>query len=204
MKKILFSLVLSILGMLSYGTLWTITNSGFTFSPATLTITTGDSVNFSLAAMHDAVEVDQATWDANGATPLSGGFSTPLGGGLVLPNKLTAGTHYYVCSVHVGTSGMKGIITVQNPTNIVLHERGYSISFYPNPIKSILFFNINMPENQITRLKILNSAGQEAIEMQIKNGANDIDLGKLNSGYYFVILTSGNRQLYNTKIILLK
>jgi plastocyanin len=204
MKKILFSLVLSIIGMVSYGTIWTITNSGFTFSPATITITVGDSVNFSLASIHDAVEVDLTTWNANGTTPLSGGFSTPLGGGMVLPNKLTVGTHYYVCSVHVGSSGMKGIITVQNPTNIAVNEVDNNISFYPNPVKSILYFNLNLPENQISQLRIMNVAGQGLMEMEVKNGSNNIDLGKLPAGLYYVILTSDKKLLYSTKIILQK
>jgi len=204
MKKIIFSVALSILGITSYATIWTITNSGFTFSPATITITVGDSVNFSLASIHDAIEVDQATWDANGATPLSGGFATPLGGGMVLPDKLSIGTHYYVCSVHVGSSGMKGIITVQNPTNITASELDNYFSFYPNPAKSVLLLNLNVPETQVTHLRILNNTGQEVMEMEVKNGANQIDLAKLNSGIFYLILVSDRKQIYRSEIILLK
>ena len=46
------------------------------------------SMNFTLAASYDAVEVNQATWNANGTTALPGGFQTPFGGGLVLPSIL--------------------------------------------------------------------------------------------------------------------
>lgn len=204
MKKIIFSIALSILGITSYATIWTITNSGFTFSPATITITVGDSVNFSLASIHDATEVDQATWDANGATPLPGGFATPLGGGMVLPDKLSIGTHYYVCSVHVGSSGMKGIITVQNSTNITVNEFDNNFSFYPNPVKSVLFLNLNVPETQVTHLRIINNTGQEVMGMELKNGANQIDLAKLNSGLFYLILISDRKQSYLSKIILLK
>lgn len=204
MKKLIFSVFLSILGITSYATIWTITNSGFTFSPASITITLGDSVNFNLGSIHDAVEVDQATWDANGATPLSGGFATPLGGGMVLPDKLSVGTHYYVCTVHVGSSGMKGIITVQNPTNIIVNEFDNNFSFYPNPVKAELFYNLNVPETQETYLRILNNTGQEVMGMEVKNGANHIDLTKLNSGLYYVILISDRKQIYRSKIILLK
>ncbi|HNW69304.1 MAG TPA: T9SS type A sorting domain-containing protein [Bacteroidales bacterium] len=204
MKTLIISLALSILCITSYATVWTITNSGFTFSPATITITLGDSVNFNLGSIHDAVEVDQATWNANGATPLPGGFATPLGGGMVLPDKLTVGTHYYVCSVHVGSSGMKGIITVQNPTNIAVNELDNNISFYPNPVKSVLYFNLNFPETQIMQLRLLNIAGQELLGMEVKNGANNIDLENLTVGLYYVMLTSDKKHLYTTKIILLK
>jgi hypothetical protein len=55
--------------------------------------------------------VSQATWNANGTTPLPGGFSVPFGGGMVLPSQLGIGTHYYVCQAHV-SFGMKGKIIV--------------------------------------------------------------------------------------------
>src|ERR1035437_6539811 len=96
----------------------TIVNSGSTFSPATVTITVGDTVKFTLASIHDAVEVSQATWNANGTTALSGGFSTPFGGGLVLPAQLTVGTHWYVCSPHAASMHMKGVIIVKNAAGI--------------------------------------------------------------------------------------
>ncbi|HLF13400.1 MAG TPA: plastocyanin/azurin family copper-binding protein [Bacteroidota bacterium] len=87
----------------------TVTTSGFTFSPATLTITDGDTVVFVLSGIHDAMEVSQATWNVNGSTPLAGGFSVPFGGGEIVPSG--TGTHYYVCENHV-LSGMKGRIIV--------------------------------------------------------------------------------------------
>lgn len=87
----------------------TVSNSGLTFSPANITITQGDTVLFTLAGSHSAIEVDQTTYNANGNTPIGGGFTTPLGGGTV--TGLSVGVHYYVCSIHFG-SGMKGTITV--------------------------------------------------------------------------------------------
>lgn len=91
----------------------TISNSGTSFSPATLSINLGDTVVFSLDPSHNAVEVSQATWNSNGNTPLSGGFSVSFGGGTVV---LTAtGTYYYVCSPHASL-GMKGTITVTSTT----------------------------------------------------------------------------------------
>ncbi|MDT8323713.1 MAG: plastocyanin/azurin family copper-binding protein [Bacteroidota bacterium] len=95
------------------GTTHTITNSGFTFSPSSLTISVGDTVVFSIASSHNAVEVSQATWNSNGNTPLSGGFSVPFGGGTVIFS--SAATHYYVCSPHASL-GMKGVINVVQTT----------------------------------------------------------------------------------------
>src|ERR1035437_5829805 len=100
MKKKLFFSAFALYSGIALCTTVTIVNSGFTFSPASVTINTGDSIKFVLASAHDIVEVSQTTWNASGNTPLSGGFTTPFGGGLVLPAGLAAGTHYFVCSPH--------------------------------------------------------------------------------------------------------
>ena len=90
-------------------TIHTVTTPGFNFSPSTLNIALGDTVEFSIGTAHNVLEVSQATWNANGNTPLPGGFSLPFGGGtLMLQN---SGTYYYVCEPHAG-GGMKGTITV--------------------------------------------------------------------------------------------
>ncbi len=80
--------------------------SGFTFSPDTLTVAIGDTVDFSLALMHNAAEVSFATWQANDTTR-NGGFWVPFGGGIVVLGD--TGTHYFVCQAHASL-GMKGII----------------------------------------------------------------------------------------------
>ncbi|MFZ4399768.1 MAG: T9SS type A sorting domain-containing protein [Bacteroidales bacterium] len=111
--KIILSFLLLLMSVSGFSTVWTVNNVGTSFSPATITINTGDSVNFSIDASHNALEVSLTTWNADDNTPLTGGFETNYGGGLVLPSNLTTGTHYYVCSPHA-SMGMKGIIIVQN------------------------------------------------------------------------------------------
>jgi len=96
-----------------FATTHTITTSGFTFSPDSLVITVGDTIQFNIAAMHNALEVSKATYDSNSNTS-NGGFSVPFGGGPLLLT--SAGKHYYVCQVHASLH-MKGIIVV-NPTTI--------------------------------------------------------------------------------------
>jgi plastocyanin len=88
----------------------TITAPGTAFNPPTLVITEGDTLVFTISGIHNAQEVDLSTWNANGTTPLGGGFSVPFGGGEAIPSGV--GTHYYVCQNHVGAFGMKGTITV--------------------------------------------------------------------------------------------
>jgi len=87
----------------------TVTNDGFSFSPDQITINAGDTVEFVLNGIHNAVEVSETTWNANG-TLSNGGFALPLGGGEVTLNE--PGTYYYVCQPHVGAFGMKGRIIV--------------------------------------------------------------------------------------------
>jgi plastocyanin len=112
-NKILLSLLLLSISLTGFCTVWTVNNSGNTFTPATITINFGDTVNFVIAVSHDAREVSQTTWNASGNTALAGGFQTPFGGGMVLPAQLGVGTHYYVCTPHASL-GMKAIIIVQS------------------------------------------------------------------------------------------
>ena len=95
------------------------------------------SMNFTLAASHNVVEVSQSTWNANDNTALPGGFQTPFGGGLVLPAKLGTGTHYYVCSPHASL-GIKGIIIVQDNSGIADNKLQAGISVYPNPANNLM------------------------------------------------------------------
>ncbi len=91
----------------------TITTPGLSFSPATLSVNLGDTIVFSIGGAHNAIQVDQTTWNNNGNTPLPGGFSVPFGGGTIIPQ--SAGTLYYVCSPHA-SSGMKGTLIVTSTT----------------------------------------------------------------------------------------
>src|SRR5664280_1325967 len=142
MKKLIISLFLVSFGTAVFCTTWTITNSGFAFTPSTITITSGDDVSFVLESMHNAIEVSQATWDVNGNTPLSGGFSVAFAGGSVLPAKLTVGTHWYVCSPHASL-GMKGTIIVSTSTVIKENQEQINILVYPNPSSDFITVRAN-------------------------------------------------------------
>ncbi len=109
MKAVLVSFLMLLPAAL-FATTDTIQTAGFAFSPAVDTVTTADTINFILGStIHNAVEVAQSTWNADGITPLAGGFSVPFGGGKVA--NLPLGTHYYVCQNHASL-GMKGILVV--------------------------------------------------------------------------------------------
>jgi plastocyanin len=119
MKKSVFTLLFFAFALASANaTVWNVTAPGLFFSPDSIRITFGDTVDFQISSSHNAQEVSLATWNLNQTTPLTGGFSVPFGGGLL--TGLTVGTHYYVCDNHA-SSGMKGkIVVVPAPPTVVI------------------------------------------------------------------------------------
>ncbi len=172
-------------------TVWTITNSGVTFSPATVTINQGDTVNFVLESEHNAIQVSQLTWNANGSVALSGGFQTSFGGGMVLPEQLTPGTHFYVCTPHA-SFGMKGTIVVQATTGIGNNELLPDFSIQPNPSNGK--FKVETKALQSSKqpdLKVFNVRGEKIHQSVITSQETEIDLNDQSSGIYFVRLDDG-------------
>ena len=96
----------------SFSQIHTINVVGMSFDPDTVTINLGDTIEFGPLGYHNAVEVDESTWIANGTTS-NGGFDFPLGspGGYFIAD--SAKTYYYVCQPHA-TMGMKGVIIVNS------------------------------------------------------------------------------------------
>lgn len=112
LRKLLYSaIVLCCSSLAAQASVYPITTVGFTYSPDTLHIALGDTVQFTLGNNHNAVEVNQATWNANGTTS-NGGFNIPFGGGQWVPTN--TGTFYYVCTPHASL-GMKAVVVVHPP-----------------------------------------------------------------------------------------
>ena len=191
MKKLIFSILLFSLGTASFCTTWQVTNVGTTFSPATVTIHLGDSVNFILEAPHNAVEVSQATWNANGTTALPGGFQEPLGGGLVLPAKLGVGTHYYVCQPHASL-GMKGMIIVQNNSGISNNQLPSNLSVFPNPANNLM--TIKAANDLVgSQYLISDQTGRQVLNGKLANEATPIDISQLTPGVYLIQVVGQRR-----------
>jgi plastocyanin len=140
----------------------TITNSGTTFTPSEITINVGDDILFNLASIHNAVEVSQSTYMANGSTS-NGGFSLPLGGGTV--HFSAAGTYYYVCEPHA-SSGMKGIIHVVLPSDVSSVEAlKQSFITFPNPVENNLTLSYSLQHSSKVEIKLLNVNGGEIAQL---------------------------------------
>ena len=176
---------------------WTIINSGFEFSPSTLTISLGDTVNFTLESVHTVREVSQTTWSENGTTALSGGFQLSFGGGVVLPAKLQAGTHYYVCVPHA-SFGMKGTIIVQNFTGLAEKESKNEISVFPNPFTGD--FSIRATTKQVgATYMILDQIGKQVLAGKLDDETTSVNLDRFSNGLY--ILQIGNDRNKSIKLI---
>lgn len=192
MKKLFLSLLVLLTGTYAFCTTWTINNSGFTFNPSTITIIIGDDVNFSLAGIHNAVEVSKATWDNNENSPLPGGFQTSFGGGSVTASQLGVGTHYYVCSPHASL-GMKGIIIVQNTTDIDENRSEPVLSVYPNPSDNILTIKVSS-EVIGYQYYITDKAGRQITNGKLADETSIIDISQFNPGIYLIQITGKRRQ----------
>ncbi len=163
----------------------TISNVGYTFSPSTLTINVGDIVIFSLANIHDAVEVNKDVWDAEGNTS-NGGFSVGYGGGTVVFN--TAGTFYYVCQPHASL-GMRGEIIVNSTTSINIENKSFAPNIYPNPASEVINADLKNFSGDV-RINIYDITGKLVLNNELKvsdqMSLQQIDISKLNAGKYLI------------------
>ncbi len=203
MKKFTFSSLFLFVAFSAFCTTHTIINSGFSYSPATITITLGDTVIFDLQNDHNSVEVSQATWNANGNTPMPSGWSVPFGGGMVLPAHLTAGTHWYVCQPHA-SGGMKGIIIVEGSTATDdIHAPG-NFSIYPNPSNGKINLLVGGKDNnRDLQVEIFDIRGVRvyATAKLNKEAVNDIEIPTLDKGLYLVRLRE-DENVYTKKVII--
>ncbi len=183
MKRFTFIAVLLVCSLIGFSANKQITNVGLTFNPATLTIESGDNVTFVLEIMHNAVEVSHATYNANGTTPLPGGFSVSFGGGELLPAQLPDGTHWYVCTTHAG-DGMKGIIIVGTPTGIEKNMSQLDISIFPNPALDLITIKA---DNKLlgTKYFISDQHGRQILTGKIDNETKSINISQFKKGVYF-------------------
>jgi len=202
MKNFTLSLFFLLICIQAYSETWVVVNSGFTFSPATLTILQGDTVIFDLAQDHNSTEVSQTTWMANGSTPLPGGWMTAFGGGMVLPADLTVGTHWYVCQPHSGM-GMKGMIIVEQSTAVDDARPSTAFSIYPNPTTGKV--QLTIAEQDLSTpytMEVYDLAGNKVLSRADVdlNASSEIDLTGLTKGIYYVRFRNG-LDIYNRRVV---
>ena len=205
MKKIYLITLLCLSSLAFKAATFTISTVGTSYSPATLTVSVGDVVTIQASGSHPLVEVSQSTWNANGATPLGGGFGTKTSNYTFTVTSTNA--IYYVCSVHVGM-GMKGMITVSaagvNENTISLNN----VSLFPNPAKNNMSVNFTANTSTSVSIKLYDVTGREIEklmnEVNVAQGVHTFNFelpSYLNAGNYFVEVTSGNQKATKKLII---
>jgi plastocyanin len=194
MKKILlvFMTVLVYLQLNAQVTYTVSKGTGNSFSPSTLIVNQGDIVHFALSAPHDVTQVSQATWNANGTTPLAGGFVFASGSGDFTAT--TPGTIYFVCTVHVASDQMKGTITVNAVTGINDTHKDATPRVYPNPARDYVTF-ITDKNSTVEEIKILDLSGK-AVKILPKSDISGeqvkMDIANLNRGMYFIVVRNAD------------
>lgn len=205
MKKIYSVILLSILAISMKATSYTITTSGLSYSPSTLTVTVGDVVTISASGTHPLAEVSQATWNANGTATLSTGFGNKTSS---YTFTITAATDiYYVCTNHVG-SGMKGKIIVSTVGIKEQNESIANVSLFPNPAKDQFSVKFNSTENGNVTAKLYSICGQEIESLVVNKDFNagvttlNFDLqNRIPAGVYFVQLNYNSKKVTKKLII---
>ena len=119
---------------------YTVTSSGFTFTPAVLNVAVGDTIRFDVGSNHTATRVSEATWNADGTDPLEGGFNFTSGTGVFVPKE--TGTVYYICEFHVSL-GMKGKINVSGTSSAADIPQCRSLKFSPIPFQMSCILNLH-------------------------------------------------------------
>lgn len=202
MKKTILLFGSALLMMFSiniYATSYTITTSGFMFTPDSIVINLGDTIVFNATPNHPVVEVEQSTWTNNQNTPKSGGFSFTNGSGTFA--SIAAGTYFYVCNFHFA-SGMKGRIFVNPPAGIENEKTTPVVSFSisPNPVTENI--NISYAVSSFSKVKIAmyDVLGKEVVVLADENqNAGNYNRqfavrNDLKAGLYFVKISIGNNQ----------
>lgn len=177
----------------------TVFSQGLSYSPAVVNAVVGDTIVFS-ASGHPTQEVSQATWNVNGTSALPGGFSLPSGTGQVILT--SAGTRFYVCTLHAG-AGMKGQINVTSPSSIgniitALNNKGM---VYPSPaVSQMSIIAGNAFTNKNVTLNIFDMTGRMVHSQNYMTGVyGDIitDVAFLQQGIYFAeVKAAENRRVF--------
>ena len=202
MKKFLLSILFASIGLSGFSTTWVINTSGFEFSPDDITIQEGDSVLFAIGNIHRVEEVSEATWNANGNTPLPG-FNTPFSGALILPAQLGVGKHWYVCVPHA-SGGMKGKIEVNSTTSIKDRPTASALKLFPNPSNGV--FQLDMEKGAPAshfQIDVFDTRGNKvyAVRDLEQSSLREIDLTFLSKGVYMIRISDGT-VIYSNRLVI--
>jgi plastocyanin len=173
-----------------------VTGNG-SFSPASVTINQGESVEFTTTGSHHVREVSEATYNVNGTTS-NAGFTVPTT--TVQSVKFSSpGVYYYVCPPHAA-GGMKGTVTVLQVLGIQNDKVFSELSVSPNPTHGDAKLEFVSAKYGRVDVSILNTIGKKIDSVSFSKdfhaGKHTVNLNTsdLPQGLYFVeIVCNGIR-----------
>jgi len=179
-----------------------VTVQNFSFSPQTLTITTGDIVRWTNISGTHNVRANDDSFYFGPAAPAPWEFTHTF---------TTSGDFPYYCEPHL-SMGMTGTIIVQNPVGVqdddIVVDHFELEQNFPNPFNPSTRIRYSVPNASFISLKVYDVLGNEvAIIVNEEKPAGDyqlnFDASTLTGGVYFYQLIS-NSFVDTKKMILLK
>lgn len=200
MKKIITSLVcLILISQHVFATKYTVVTSGFAYSPATVNASVGDTISIVGSTTHPLVQVDQANWNANTATPLSGGWGTKTSTYTFTIS--SANTIYYGCANHMASMGMKGQINVTTAGIKQFGANTYKATLFPNPAVNGEFTVKTESMTDNGKVSIYNTEGKLMETYSLTSGVAEIKT-KLPIGTYFYAVTINQKEVFRSKFLI--
>ena len=182
MRNILFTSILFVSTMSTAQNSINVTVSSNMFTPADITINVGDTVIWTNVQGNHNVNGTQVTYPSN---PES--FGNSVGSGWTYSHVFnTVGNYDYRCDPHV-SFGMTGTVTVQSTVGIDTPNNISEIGFYPNPATDYLKFSNN---SDLKAIAIYNITGVKLFQTKLVK--SNLDISTLNSGIYFIKLTTNS------------
>lgn len=194
MKTSLLFLSLTVATVLSAQTKHTITVSGMTFTPNSLTINQGDTVEWDNVSGFHNVNGTQATFPTNPASFGNGAAGDPWTYTFVFT---VAGNYAYQCDVHA--PNMVGAISVQPATSVAELQKETKVNVFPNPTAD--YFSIDAKQT-IKSVSLINITGQLVkTYSETTSQTNRFDVKALPKGVYFLTIELGDAKLVEKLII---
>ncbi len=124
----------------------------------------------------------------NGMLPIPG----QTGGSLLVTN----GGNFAVILSENGCIDTSACLFVL-PVGLEQNSRKESIHFFPNPTNDLIFFS----EPVIGSLEIFDVSGRKFMDLELLQNTNQIDIGQLKRGIYFMRIGRFENETINLKII---
>lgn len=182
------------------GDCFTMVLAGMYFKTNCLTCTlTPNTPTLSIVSSSNVICTgNSATLTASGATTYTWNNNSTGASIVVSP---TTTTQYLVYSTNAnGCSSAVHTQSVVACTGLLDIHLSANIKLYPNPVNGK--FNVEIGSDlENAELTLYNTIGQLVLKKEMRAGLNEIDVNKLATGYYYVVLKSKGIIVYQEKLI---